>query len=249
MGSFEDSRLKSTRHDANRGLAVALNTGFSKSTGSCLTWTSDDNFYASDAIEKMVDQLDKTGCSFVYCDFLRFVGNDTATAYPVQLPFPPVLENENTIGACFMYLREVWSTIGDYDSDLALAEDYDYWIRISKRFRMCHINVPLYYYQSRDHPGSDRQFEVQLVSLLVLLRNNMIDTKTAISRFVTLTARRGKTYGNLSDPLAAPMRLVSERLVWLKVVSRAREVFEKFREGRMNAPAAKTALRALAGRI
>jgi hypothetical protein len=31
-----------------------------------------------------------------------------------------------------------------------LVEDYDYWIRVSKRFRMQRLLVPLYYYRYHD---------------------------------------------------------------------------------------------------
>jgi hypothetical protein len=49
-----------------------------------------------------------------------------------------------------MYTREVYEAIGEYDPSAALVEDYDYWVRVSKRFRMQRLLEPLYYY--RYHP-------------------------------------------------------------------------------------------------
>src|SRR3990170_3452478 len=60
--SYKDSRVKSLRHDQNKFLPHALNTGFSNATGEYLTWTSDDNYYAKEAIEKMVSFLKNRNC-------------------------------------------------------------------------------------------------------------------------------------------------------------------------------------------
>ena len=40
----------------------------------------------------------------------------------------------NPVGACFLYSRRVYEVIGEYDPDLTLVEDFDYWQRICMRF-------------------------------------------------------------------------------------------------------------------
>ena len=42
------------------------------------------------------------------------------------------------------------SRSGDYQTSATLVEDYDYWIRVSKRFRMQRLVEPLYYYRYHD---------------------------------------------------------------------------------------------------
>ncbi len=46
----------------------------------------------------------------------------------------------------------MYEQVGDYDPGAVLVEDYDYWVRVSKRFRMQRLIEPLYYY--RYHPQS-----------------------------------------------------------------------------------------------
>ena len=46
-----------------------------------------------------------------------------------------------------MYPRRVYEAIGEYDADAVLVEDYDYWLRISKQFRMQRLLEPLYWYR------------------------------------------------------------------------------------------------------
>jgi hypothetical protein len=53
----------------------------------------------------------------------------------------------NCVGACFLYTRRVLETVGRYDPAMRLAEDYDYWARVSKRFRMALLEEDLYLYR------------------------------------------------------------------------------------------------------
>src|SRR5688572_24191279 len=52
-----DHRVQTVRHDRNRKLPAALNTGFALASGTYLTWTSDDNLYHPDAIRDLVSAL------------------------------------------------------------------------------------------------------------------------------------------------------------------------------------------------
>ena len=79
--------------------------------------------------------------------------NSTSRETPNVEEKPPAwLRRDNGIGACFLYRRAVYDAIGEYDPRAELAEDYDYWLRVARRFRMQRLARPLYYY--REHPGS-----------------------------------------------------------------------------------------------
>jgi glycosyltransferase involved in cell wall biosynthesis len=185
--SYKDKRLKYIRHNENKGLPHALNTGFAKAAGEYLTWTSDDNCYANKAIEKMLSFLKDKQCSFVFCDYYRFNEEKPSSLKIVRLPDVPTLENQNDIGACFLYSRRVKEVIGDYDPDAALAEDYDYWIRVSKKFSMCHLAEPLYIFRKHATSLSSRflrQYDIQIVSLLVVVKNNILDVEQATKQFI-----------------------------------------------------------------
>lgn len=147
INSYSDKRIRYIRHPRNLKLPRALNTGFKQATGEYLTWTSDDNFYASDAIEVMVKfLLTYPQIGYVYTDEYHIDENDNINKYFAVGPVES-LQSDNLIGGCFLYHRSVSEEIGEYNPDTYLAEDYDYWIRISKRFRMQRLRRPLYYYR------------------------------------------------------------------------------------------------------
>lgn len=66
----KDDRIKIYFHDSNQKLSKSLNIGFSKASGDYWTWTSDDNTYHTDALEKMAEVLDNNSrIALVYADF------------------------------------------------------------------------------------------------------------------------------------------------------------------------------------
>jgi glycosyltransferase involved in cell wall biosynthesis len=190
VASTYDRRIAYLRHEANCGLPTALNAGFEQATGDYLTWTSDDNFYAGNAIERMLSFLRNGKHDFVYCDFYRFTRDDLSDLQIVKLPDDPTLQEENHIGPCFLYSKQVKDGVGDYSQDTALSEDYDYWIRVSKKFSMHHLAEPLYFY--RHHLASlplPKYCEIQIVGSLVRLRNEIQDIDDATESLLRLKSQ------------------------------------------------------------
>ena len=152
VAGCNDPRVRYVRHPVNRGLPAALNTGFAAAAGSLLTWTSDDNLYAPDAIEQMVTLL----CTHLDVDFVYADAHEIDAAGkvvgPLRVEPPDWLRVKNRVGGCFLYRRSVYLAIGEYDPDAVLAEDYDYWLRVATRFTMQRLFRTLYYY--RYHPKS-----------------------------------------------------------------------------------------------
>src|SRR5574341_765066 len=101
--SYNDPRIKYIKHKKNRGLPNALNTGFANTTGEYLTWTSDDNLYLPQTIEKMVAFIEESKCSFIFCDYFAFYGDNMAAKELRLLPDQPLFEKGNCIGYCFLY--------------------------------------------------------------------------------------------------------------------------------------------------
>ena len=193
IDSYKDNRIRYLRHDKNRGLPNALNTGFAEASGDYLTWTSDDNYYALNAIERMFKFSRDNKCHFVYCNYYWFNDENPSNLNLIKKPDVPAFKIGNSIGACFLYSSEVKKAVGEYDPDTFLAEDYDYWIRVSQKFPMCHLNEPLYFFRVHDNSLTSRfekQFDIQIISYLVLLKNNVLDVEQTTKQLINLVAIR-----------------------------------------------------------
>lgn len=191
--SYKDHRIVSLRNPVNLRLPNSLNAGFGVAHGQFLTWTSDDNFYHNQAIEKMLDFLNLSGKNFVYCDYFTFKDNSIEDARRIFIPENPSFKKINFVRACFMYTRKVKDAVGNYDAETELSEDYDYWLRVSKKFHFAHLKEPLYYYRTHEQALYSRRFwEQELVKCLVRLKHGIFTREEARNFFVSLYCRREK---------------------------------------------------------
>lgn len=199
--SFDDPRIRYYRNDPNLRLPRTLNRGFSLARGQYLTWTSDDNMFAPAAIGTMVKVLESGEADFVFTDYEEFAETDPdgrpLIGRSVKLPDHPDMAKGNSIGACFMYTREVYEQIGDYDPELFLNEDYDYWMRIARQFRLQHIPQSLYYFRRNEESLYCSHFaEVRAGSLLVRYKNRYLDAEQVLQGLVDLVVANLDKYRN-----------------------------------------------------
>lgn len=152
LATLTDARIKIITQPQNRGLPCALNTGFAQTTGEYLTWTSDDNLYAPDALATMAAYLDEHEEIAMVCAPYWEIDEAGNTLRLNPLPSVEDIWTNNPVGACFLYRKSVYETIGQYDPEARFIEDYEYWLRVSQRFQIANIETPLYYY--RLHPAS-----------------------------------------------------------------------------------------------
>ena len=125
-----EERIRVIHNEENQKLPEALNIGFRHAAGEYLTWTSDDNMYLSRALEEMSRYLDEHEEVPMVCTGMLFM-NENMQYVKEFMPYNAVqMRVQDTVGACFMYRREVLAEVGEYSKEFFCVEDYEYWIRI-----------------------------------------------------------------------------------------------------------------------
>lgn len=177
-----DSRIHYYRNDTNLRLPRNLNRGFSMANGKYLTWTSDDNYYRPTAIEKMVHHLETTENEFV---FTRYSIIDAQGKELSQTVIPKdyrhAIWDDNFVGACFLYSRKVYKMIGEYDPNLFLCEDYDYWLRIFAQFPVGCLEENLYAYRKHDKSLTAKNLKGQYQAMEKAFLKNFALKKDAVT--------------------------------------------------------------------
>ncbi|MBF0511924.1 MAG: glycosyltransferase, partial [Candidatus Omnitrophica bacterium] len=164
--SYADPRIRYIRNKRNLRLPGSLNVGFKAAQGDYLTWTSDDNQYLPGALEEMLCFLQEhPDVDFVYTDM------DVLDLTNGKRTFKPCTHGtfyfENSIGACYLYTRKVYETIGEFDPCFEWVEDYDYWLRVEKKFAMRRLARVLYLYG--DHPQSMTRLKLYSINFLAYI--------------------------------------------------------------------------------
>ena len=148
----KDTRIRIIHNATNQRLPRSLNIGFTEARGDFFTWTSDDNYYAPDALEKLIDTLKKNDEVDIAYSSYRFINEhnrilETFGDEPEHLLFKCIT------GACFLYRKQVHIDLKGYAEDKFRMEDMDFWLRAATKFRYKFIDgKDLYFY--RKHPES-----------------------------------------------------------------------------------------------
>lgn len=115
----QDKRIRVINNPHNLRLPASLNVGFKVAQGKYFTWTSDDNIFHPNALEKMwrVLENDKK-IGFVYAametiDEEGIVQGQYNDLIQSELQDEEYLFYNNCVGACFMYRQDVAREIGE----------------------------------------------------------------------------------------------------------------------------------------
>lgn len=149
---YDDPRVRYFKNEQNLKLPKTLNAGFANAKGEYLTWISDDNYFADDALKKMVAELEEKNSDLVCAPYYTINDENEITGSREVGPVENILL-DNIVKACFLYKKEVHEKLEGYSGDLFLVEDYDFWIRtVYHGFKLSFLQEKIYYY--RFHEGS-----------------------------------------------------------------------------------------------
>jgi glycosyltransferase involved in cell wall biosynthesis len=145
-----DNRIIYRDNPRNLGLPATLNAGFSIARGDYHSWTSDDNLLRPDMLSTLAIVLDAdASVGIAYGGYSVIDSNGEILRYQ-----PPRSVDDrwfgNPVGAAFLYRREVTAALGGYDESLFGAEDYDFWLRAARQFKMQSVDQDLYLYRRHD---------------------------------------------------------------------------------------------------
>lgn len=158
----KEARIRVLSNETNLKLPRSLNVGFAEAKGDYYTWTSDDNMYMPNTLRRLSQELDSdSSCAMAYSNMTE-IDADGKELGTYKRSSPENIVAGNVFGASFIYRAETAKQIGEYDANLFLAEDYDYWIRIYRVGKIKHIDESLYYY--RRHAGSLTETKKELVN-------------------------------------------------------------------------------------
>lgn len=129
-------KVRYIRHGVNQGLSAARNTGISASEGKYIALLDHDDIWKPQHLEKLVARLEETGANFAYAaaDFFHYHTHAVTGIHGPQETewnqFPDSLFNRCYIPASGVVIkRDVFETVGSFDTQLKRVEDLDYWLR------------------------------------------------------------------------------------------------------------------------
>lgn len=148
--NFNDIRIKYIRHDKNRGLSAARNTGIKAARGQYIALNDDDDEWLPHHLEKSVSAFRKASpqIGVVYSGYLnREGGRETYVSAPktarIETNVHASLLRGNFVGVGTAVMRrECFAKAGLFDECCPSAEDWEFWLRVAKYYHFKYIDEP-----------------------------------------------------------------------------------------------------------
>lgn len=138
--SFNDNRIQYLRHNENRGLSAARNSGIEVARGKYVSFLDDDDEFLPQKLEKQINKFEPLPSStgvvysgFCYVDkngheVLKVIPTFRGNIYAILLKY-------NICAVITPLIRkDCFQKAGLFDESLHSLQDWDLWIRISKYF-------------------------------------------------------------------------------------------------------------------
>lgn len=126
------------QRQANNGSASARNAGLRSARGRYIALLDGDDVWEPEFLAKMLALLESDlsfDLVFPNAWFLgspRYSGREYQSVYPASEPvtFERVLRRECYIFGLVLFKRDLLDTVGYYDEELGMSEDFDLWLRM-----------------------------------------------------------------------------------------------------------------------
>jgi glycosyltransferase involved in cell wall biosynthesis len=144
INSFTQSLPISIIPNNGKGLVDALNTGLGTAKGKFIARIDNDDLMAENRIERQLEQFESNPHFVAIGSQCFYVNSDGTRTGRSNYPIGPLNQIPNFKSQCLiahpstMYLRDSALAIGGYRSlfswnGIDIAEDFDFWLRLSKK--------------------------------------------------------------------------------------------------------------------
>ena len=160
LGRSNDNRIRSIRHEANRGGSAARNTGINAAKGEYIAFLDSDDEWLPGKLEKQIDVFQKSSndVGMVYAGW-RWIREKDGKIIQDKIPahrgnLHQLLLSVDCIGSMSIPLIKtaLLRSIGGFDENLPARQDWDLWLRLSKVCKFDFVPEVLVYYHV--HPQS-----------------------------------------------------------------------------------------------
>lgn len=145
----------------NQGVSEARNTGIAHAQGKYLAFLDADDLWEPTKLEKQVQCLENNPAVGLVDTWVVLANEQGIPTNKVWISKAEgdvwkqiVEESLLTCGSTPMIRRCCFETVGVFDRDLCIAEDWDMWIRIASRYSFAVVKEPLVRYRQHSNNTS-----------------------------------------------------------------------------------------------
>lgn len=137
--AFHDPRLRYIRHDQNRGLPAARNTGIKELRGKYVAFLDDDDEWKAEKLERQIELANAKSSTFgvIYCGAVILNSNgkiigENMPKLKGNIRSEIVKKGLSTIPSTFLFAKDALEDVGGFDENLESHVDHDIWMKMAK---------------------------------------------------------------------------------------------------------------------
>ncbi len=143
------NNIRYIRHDINKGLAAARNTGIRAAEGKYIAYLDDDDIYYPNHVDALASFLIRSGHKVAYADAMKvhqvkkdggYVTVEKELAFTSEFHRDTVLINNEHPVQSIMHEKSCIDNVGFFDETLTTLEDWELWIRMSRKYEFAHVH-------------------------------------------------------------------------------------------------------------
>jgi glycosyltransferase involved in cell wall biosynthesis len=160
---YSDSRIRLLSQPSNMGVSAARNRGLREARGELVAFIDSDDEWLSRKLEEQVSffREAENDVGLVYCGSWTTgdPGGERRDVPRWEGELGEILTLSNPIHATsgVMVRRNVVKEVGFFDEEIPAIEDFDYWTRIARRYRVGSMEEVLVRYDDRKEEGRQRK--------------------------------------------------------------------------------------------
>lgn len=147
----KDARVKILRLPSNCGANAARNRGIEIAKGILIAFQDSDDEWIADKLDKQVNYMLETNVEASYCPYSLYEDNKwkiVPSNYKdrnfCEVNLTQTLKKDNVVGTPTLIVKKkVFAEIGLFDEEIKRFQDYEFILRMAKRYRIGYIDEPL----------------------------------------------------------------------------------------------------------
>lgn len=153
LHQYSDPRIRLVKNENNLGLTKSLNKGLALANGEYIARMDADDICMPERFEKQLNYFDRNPETDVLgTGFKIFNANDECTGekfFPEKVTTSDFSQENQLIHGSVMVKKSVIIDVGGYNEYFQYVQDYELWLRVSKKYQI--RNIPAILYKLRYH--------------------------------------------------------------------------------------------------
>lgn len=214
---FKDNKIRYVKHEKNKGVAYALNTGIKESNGFFISFLGSDDEWLPEKLDKelKVFQQSNSKLGVVYSGLWQLKGDKktykpSATFRRKEGNIHEEILKGNFVNGLSLIKKECFEIVGVFDEKLPCLVDWELYIRISKYYHFKFVDEPLIVAPLSDDSISVNASKLVYAHKLILEKHkeDFIGHKRALA----------KTYGYIGSWLCLDGKSKNARRYFIKAI-------------------------------